>query len=72
MIRTLATPVDALVGPALIVMCDLGNRIARWMGGLNTAAEALIGQTHVTPAFGGKADIYQTGLGLSHSIFCIR
>src|SRR5262245_28392465 len=25
------------------VMCDLGSRIARWMGGLNTAAEALIG-----------------------------
>src|SRR5262245_17013987 len=25
------------------VMCDLGSRIARWMGGLNTAAEARIG-----------------------------
>jgi hypothetical protein len=47
-----------LSDPPLIVMCDLGGRIARWMGGLNTAAEALIGQTHVasTPmsAFGPK------------------
>jgi hypothetical protein len=43
MIRTLATPVNALVGPATHFMCDLGSRIARWMGGLNAAAEALIG-----------------------------
>jgi len=45
-----------LSDPLLIVMCDLGGLIARWMGDLNTAAEALIGQTHVasTPmsAFG--------------------
>src|SRR5262245_40013536 len=56
MIRTLATPVNTLVGPALIVMCDLGGRIARWMGGLNTAAEPLIGQIQWTPmsAFGPK------------------
>src|SRR5262245_57729581 len=56
MIRTLATPVNPLVGPALIVMCDLGGRIARWMGGLNTAAEPLIGQIQWTPmsAFGPK------------------
>jgi hypothetical protein len=42
--------------PPLIVMCNLGGRIARWMGGLNTAAEALIGQIQWTPmsAFGPK------------------
>ena len=51
-----------LSDPPLILMCDLGGRIARWMGGLNTAAEALIGQTNVASthmsAFEGKADIF--------------
>ena len=62
-----------LSDPPLIVMCDLGSRIARWMGVLNTAAGAQIGpdtrgvepdvcfwsiaDIAECPAFGGKADM---------------
>jgi hypothetical protein len=52
-----------LSDPPLIVMCDLGGRIARWMGGLNTAAEALIGQTHV-------ASTPMSALALSGHFIC--
>jgi hypothetical protein len=36
MIRSLATPSMLLSDPSLIVMCDLGSRIARW--GLDVSA----------------------------------
>ena len=66
MIRTAATPVNALVGPPLIVMCDFGSRTARW--GLDVPATLLARADEVMnaecPLLGVKRTLPET-VGMS-------